>query len=111
MATKKTNITSENINEWLGSLGYLFPKNRKQLERFNTVFSNYSYELKNHKVDVNAILGKKTPSEDSSKVFVFQEFSSSEFDDLKMVARKGEELPIEIIEKIKKNQKRLNEEK
>lgn len=111
MATKKTNINNQNINEWLGSLGYLFPKNSKQLERFDVIFSNYSFELTNHKVDVNTILNKGKSNEKPTKIISLNKTESEEIEKLRMVARKGDELSSEIIEKIKRNQSKLKDEK
>jgi len=54
-------INQDILPEQLVKLGYLFPRNEKELEDFNKEFSSYDYKLRNFKVDPHALFSPNTP--------------------------------------------------
>lgn len=113
MANKKLYINSDNVNDWLGSLGFLFPKNSAQLKRFDTLYSNYPYELTGQSVDIGRIINF---SMERPRAISFPEFDKvketdfSDYEDLRMVARKGGSISHMISEKMIRNQQNLKNE-
>jgi hypothetical protein len=106
MGREEKIITEDNINEWLSSLGYLFPRNKIELARFEKLFSDYEYELNENCVDPYSIVnGNFKPRE--------IKFNDSENNDtdFRMAARNLEGLPQHIIDKVKKNQNGLDSKK
>jgi hypothetical protein len=102
----KIEITEKNIDELLGSLGYLFPSNEKELECFDKLYSDYKLE-NNKPIDPEEIMSlefeNNTPF---NKLYRIEDNSNI----LKMVARKGSNIPNHILDKIDKNQKNTDEE-
>lgn len=100
MAKKRENITPENINEWLGSLGFLFPRNKLELARFEKLYAEYDYELSGNIIDpekiikgeIEQIVPKNTSGE------------SEEVRSWRMAARNFSDIPDRILQKMKKNQ-------
>ena len=40
-------INENNLDDWLHSTGFLYPKNEKQLERFEKLYEDYDFKLSN----------------------------------------------------------------
>ncbi|MGB5989296.1 MAG: hypothetical protein WBG43_06115, partial [Marinifilaceae bacterium] len=81
----KIDITENNIDELLGSLGYLFPSNEKELERFDKLYSDYQIE-NNKPIDPKEIMSLKFENDTQfAKLYRIEDNSNI----LKMVARKG----------------------
>ncbi len=99
---KNKNITPANVTEWLASTGFLFPSNEIELSRFNKLYGELDEKLTGKEIDPERILKGLTPS----KVVKLNIATSIEdqFSSFKMVARNGGNLPIHILEKMKKNQ-------
>ena len=56
MATDKKykgKINESNLNDWLASTGYLFATNEIQLDRFNKIYEDYDFKLKDINIDVD----------------------------------------------------------
>lgn len=114
MATNKKNkgiVNMSNLDEWLCSTGFLFPENERQLERFDKLFEDYDFKLKNVSIDIKSILENnlcnaiKIIKIDNSKI-------ENEIEQLKMVARKGKNnLPQHIIDKMKGKHGKNNNDK
>jgi len=107
-------INENNLDDWLHSTGFLYPKNEKQLERFEKLYEDYDFKLRNEKIDIESIFNGTL----CYKTKVIQLNLSSSIindiedlkEDLKMVARKGQSgLPQNIIDKMKKKHKGLND--
>ena len=104
MATNKKNngiVNMDNPDEWLSSTGFLCPENEIQLDRFDKIFEDYDFKLKNASIDIKSIFENnlcdtiKIIKIDNSKI-------ENEIEQLKMVARKGQNnLPQHIIDKMK----------
>jgi hypothetical protein len=104
MEKSKDEIGIENFDEWLATTGYLFPSNPVELERFETLFKDFNYQLSPEVVDPIKIINgtyiqafKK--SESSEKI--------SDLHELKIAARNLKEIPEHILKKIKSNQNGL----
>ncbi|HKK44207.1 MAG TPA: hypothetical protein VJ964_01710 [Balneolaceae bacterium] len=103
MGKNKFNITQDNIIEWLRSTGYLFPKNKRELSRFEKLYPKVNRETKNTSIDPFAIIeGSRKPKKIQIQ---FEKDDNKEYSDLRMAARKFENLPDHIREKIKQNHK------
>ncbi|MEK6511846.1 hypothetical protein [Myroides odoratimimus] len=103
-------ITENNLDDWLHSTGFLYPKNEKQLERFEKLYEDYDFKLKDEKIDIDSIINDTL----CYKVKVMRLDLSNEIkkdiQDLKMVARKGQnEIPQHIIDKMKKKHQGPND--
>jgi Zn-dependent peptidase ImmA (M78 family) len=92
METEKRIITEDNLMEWLSSIGYLFPRNKLELTRFEKLYSNYQYVLEETCVDPYSIIrGNYT----TKKV---------KLDNDNRIARDFENLAKHVIEKLTNNQ-------
>lgn len=105
MGKNRIDINAENLNEWLAPLGYLFPKNSWELEQFEILHGKYDYKLINNPIDVDAIIEGRIQSKAIEQIPLFEEEENS-FQQLRMAARKGEAVPKEILEKMKRNQEK-----
>ncbi|MBY0482415.1 MAG: hypothetical protein K2Q21_13740 [Chitinophagaceae bacterium] len=102
MAQSKKKITPENLTEWLASTGFLMPRNKIEMQRFELLFGDEDLDLKGDEIDPDRILcgdiGK------GKIIKLPDEVKQEEITPLKMVARNGNKMPQHILDKIKKNQ-------
>jgi len=101
----KLNITEDNINELLCSLGYLYPSNEKELSRFNKLYADYECKI-NKSLDIDKIIA--IDFEDNKKTTKFHSINNNSIL-TRMAARKGNNIPEDIIKKIKDNQDNYND--
>lgn len=95
-------VTEENLDDWLHSAGYLFPTNEKQLDRFNKLYSDYDFKLKDAVIDIKSIIEETLCNKIKVIPFNLTSDVNNEIENLKMVARKGQNnLPKHIIDKMK----------
>ncbi len=100
MATKHY-MTQEQMPEWMASTGFMFPSNELELARFEKLYADDAEDMSGFEVDCERIFAAALPV----KVVLFTpEAKPEDIAPLKMVARKGSNLPKHIQEKIKKNQ-------
>jgi hypothetical protein len=101
MAQNKKDINSGNFNEWLRSTGFLLPANELELKRFEKLHSTFDYELDGSVIDptsiINGLKSRPLPKQ-------IDDHQVSEFNNFKMVARNGSDLPPHILAKMKQNQ-------
>lgn len=102
MAQNKINISPDNLNEWLASVGYLFPSNEAEMERFDALYKGEAEIITDSDVSVERILSGRVKS--IPFTHTTQSESTSQFTQYSMAARKGSDLPSHILDKIKKNQ-------
>jgi hypothetical protein len=102
MAQNKKHITPENIIEWLSSTGFLFPRNEVELERFEKLYGDIDFGLTGKEIDPDKILNGTFNEKKDLKMP--DEIKQEKINQYRMAARKGNELPKHIIDKIKKNQ-------
>lgn len=107
----KRKIDSNNLNEWLRSTGFLFPQNEIELKRFNELYSDFDFKLNDATIDVRSIIEGNVCSARGFRLLKNDNINKN-IEDLKMVARKGEEIPKHIIDKMmQKHCKSDNEDK
>lgn len=100
----------ENITEWLSSTGFLFPSNEMELERFDKLYPDVTNEVIDYNINIERILSGNVrtltikPMIDRDDITKIRQY--------RMVARfgKSEELPPTILDKIKKNEARKNDD-
>jgi Ca2+-binding EF-hand superfamily protein len=113
MATDKKHsgkVDINNLDEWLRSTGFLFPINELQLTRFNELYVDYDFKLKDASIDVKSIVGGNLCSNDIRVLRVGKNDEiNNEIEELRMVARKGQEVPKHIIDKMKKKHRKNND--
>lgn len=104
-------VTNENLDDWLSSLGFLYPITDRQLDRFDKIYEHYPYELEGKSIDVQSIINNQVIRK--TKVLNLKiEKIEEEIQTLKMVARKGQkELPQHIVDKMKKNHQKGKNDK
>lgn len=96
-------ITESNLDDWLHSTGFLYPINEKHLERFNKLYEDYDFKLKNARIDIKSIIEGTLYKKEKIIPINLNRDISNEIENLKMVARKGQDnLPQHIIDKMKK---------
>lgn len=102
MAQNKKHITPENITEWLCSTGFLFPRNKVELERFEKLYSEEDFGLTGEEIDPDKIINGTF--KETKIVKMPTDIKQEEISPYRMAARNGNNLPKHIIDKIKKNQ-------
>lgn len=96
-------ITESNLDDWLYSTGFLYPINEKQLERFNKLYEDYDFKLKNATIDIKSIIEGTLRNREKIIPMNLSSDVSNEIENLKMVARKGQSgLSQNIIDRMKK---------
>lgn len=110
MGTTKNKISNQNLEEWFRSTGFLFPTNELELERFNKLYADYDFKLKDASIDIKSIIEGNVCSCDT-KVFSIGKVDelNSEIEELKMVARKGQKVPKHILDKMTKKHRKNND--
>ena len=105
----KTKINNQNLEEWFRSSGFLFPTNELELARFNKLYADYDFKLKDASIDAKSIIEGNVCS-CGTKVFSIVKFDElkNEIEELKMVARKGQEIPKHILDKMTKKHRKNN---
>lgn len=96
-------ITEDNLDDWLHSTGFLYPRNEKQLDRFNKLFEDYDFKLNNVTIDVTSILNGTLYNKTKIIPLNLSSDFNNEIESLRMVARKGQSnnLPKHIIDKMR----------
>lgn len=102
-------INSENLDTYLGSMGFLYPINEVQLDIFNILYGDFDFKLKDLHIDVDSIINNKITKK---SVIQLNDYDPSEINELKMAARNGNEnLSQDIIDKMyEKHRKKRDDE-
>lgn len=111
MATDKKHsgkVDMSNLNEWLRSTGFLYPTNELELARFNELYADYDFKLKDVSIDVKSIIEGHLCSTRVLRIVKSEEINN-EIEDLKMVARKGQGVPQHIIDKMKQKHRKIDD--
>ena len=96
MASKSRHITELNIDNWICSLGFSFPRNESEEKLFDKLYKDFDHELTGKEIDPLKLIRQCEEEESLS--------SKNEVDNnWKMAARNYGELPKRIIDKMKKN--------
>ncbi len=106
----KNKINNNNLEEWFRSTGFLFPTNELELARFNKLYADYDFKLKDVLIDAKSIVEGNICS-CSTKVFRIEktEELKNEIEELRMVARKGHDVPKHILDKMVKKHRKNND--
>lgn len=101
-------MTEEKINDWLCSLGYLFPINDIQEKRFEKLYEDYDFILNQNMIDLDNITNNSYKCKSySPKLNIV---NSKEISELRMVARKGsKEISNDVINKMKSKHRKSND--
>lgn len=96
-------ITEDNLDDWLHSTGFLYPRNEKQLDRFNILFEDDDFKLNNARIDITSILNDTLCNKTKIIPLNLSSDFNNEIESLRMVARKGQSnnLPKHIIDKMR----------
>lgn len=107
----KNKINNQNLEEWFRSTGFLFPTNELELARFDKLYADYDFRLKDVVIDVKSIIEGDFCSCET-KVFRLDKVEEmyNEIEVLKMVARKGQEFPKHILDKMAKKHRKKNDD-
>jgi hypothetical protein len=111
-AKKIQKIALDYLDDWFASTGFLYPVNEIQLDRFNKLYQDYEFKLKDKKIDVDSITNGTMKR--SNIVFPWsEEIPEDNFENLSMAARKGQgAVPQHIIDKmLKKHNKETLDDK
>lgn len=82
----------------LGDMGFLYPVNEIQMDRFNVLFKDFDYKLKNTQIDCLSIIKGRARQ---GEVRRLENLSEDDIAQLRMVARKGiSDLPQDVLDKI-----------
>lgn len=96
MANKSRHITELNIDNWISSLGFSFPRNESEEKLFDKLYKDFDHELTGKEIDPLKLIRQCEEEESLS--------NKNEVDtNWKMAARNYGELPKHIIDKMKKN--------
>lgn len=109
-ANNKNKINNQNLEEWFRSTGFLFPTNELELARFDKLYADYDFKLKDVSIDAKLIIEGNFCSCET-KVFRIGrvEELNNQIEELKMVARKGQEIPKHILDKMTKKHRKKND--
>lgn len=105
-------INIENINEWLHSLGYFFPRNNIEEKRFEKLYSDFNHELDEKLVDPLKIIS----SINKSSIAEYKPQKSNRTrenehtKEWKLAARNKGNINKRILDKMKKNQSNSKDE-
>ncbi|MDN3643615.1 hypothetical protein QWY87_12935 [Lutimonas halocynthiae] len=98
-------VDKNNFDFWLSSTGYLFPRNETELDVFEKLYENFEHKIDLSRIDTNKII-EGNFSFKGKVVSLLKKDEIDNFDDFKMVARKGEnEIPKEILQKMRSKHK------
>lgn len=104
MTKGKVYIDNQNVYEWMCSTGYLLPSTELELARFEILYPQEQINVNPNAVDPFAIInGTRERKEYSWGQIGIDEQEQGE---LRMAARCQGEIPIHVMDKIKKNQKK-----
>ncbi len=107
----KNKINKLNLEEWFRSTGFLFPTNELELARFDKLYADYDFKLKDVSIDAKSIIEGNICSCETKAFHIGRvEELNSEIEELKMVARKGQEVPKHILDKMTKKHRNNNGE-
>lgn len=103
-------VTEDNLDVWLHSTGFLYPTNEKQLDRFNKLYEDYDFKLKDATIDVKSIIEGTLSNKTKVIPLNIDSDINNEIESLKMVARKGQSnLPKHIIDKMRNKHRDSND--
>jgi hypothetical protein len=98
-------VNESNLNYWLSSSGYLYPRNETELDLFEKTHANYDFKLENKSIDIDNIINGTLQCQ-TRVISLIDHEKEKDIQDLKMAARKGEQsIPKDILDKMKNKHK------
>lgn len=98
-------MTIEQVPDWMASTGFLFPTNELELARFEKLYPAEEVDVSGFSINFDQIFSN---SPQKKILTMSTDVPVEKIEPLKMVARKGVNLPKHIQDKIKKNQDQRN---
>ena len=102
MTQNKKHLTPDNITEWLASTGFLFPRNKVELERFEKLYGEVDFGLTGNEIDPDKIINNSF--RENKNIIMPDDINQNEINKYRIAARNGKVLPKHIIDKIIRNQ-------
>lgn len=111
MADNKKHILDlETLDHYLGSIGFICPRNEQQLDLFEKLYEDFDFKLKDSRIDVTAIISNQLSKK--SVIRLLKDDSTNEVNELKMAARKGSQgLSQDIIDKMYGKHRKKSDDK
>ena len=98
-------VNESNLNHWLSSSGYLYPRNETELALFEKAYTEYDFKLENKSIDVDSIINGTLKCR-TKVISLFDPDDEKDIQELKMAARKGiQSIPKDILDKMKNKHK------
>jgi hypothetical protein len=98
-------VNESNLNHWLSSSGYLYPRDETELDLFEKAYAGYDFKLENKSIDFDSIINGTLTCQ-TKVISLFDPEEEKDIQDLKMAARKGEQsIPKDILDKMKNKHK------
>jgi hypothetical protein len=98
-------VNESNLNHWLSSSGYLYPRNEIELDLFEKAYADYDFKLENKSIDIDSIINGNLTCQ-TKIISLIDSEEEKDIQDLKMAARKGEQsIPKDILDKMKNKHK------
>ncbi|MCW8896598.1 MAG: hypothetical protein OQJ96_06125 [Flavobacteriales bacterium] len=100
---KSKHITSDNISQWISSLGFSFPRNETEERVFDKLYANFEYKLTGKELNIGKLIEEVESEEQEVKMI-------RDSSNWKMAARNidNSNLPEHILKKMIKNQNGKN---
>lgn len=98
-------VNEYNLNYWLSSTGFLYPRNENELDLYEKVYADYDFKLKDKSIDIDSIINGKLVCQ-TKVISLISPEEKEDIQNLKMAARKGNQsIPKEILDKMKSKHK------
>lgn len=98
-------VNESNLNHWLSSSGYLYPRNEIELDLFEKAYADYDFKLENKSIDIDSIINGTLKCQ-TKVISLFDLEEEKDIRELKMAARKGNQsIPKDILDKMKNKHK------
>ena len=101
-------INENNLDHWLSSSGYLYPRTEPELNLFEKAIADFEFKLENKSIDIESIVNGALTCH-KNVISLISDEDKTEINTLKMAARKGDQsIPKEILDKMKDKHKNGN---
>jgi hypothetical protein len=102
-------VNDTNLDHWLSSTGYLYPRNETELDLFEKIHIDYKSKLEDKSIALDSIINGTLGCQ-TKVISLISPEEKEDIQELKMAARKGNQsIPKEILDKMKDKHK--NEDK
>ena len=111
MADNKKHIFDlETLDHYLGSTGFICPRNERQFDLFEKLYEDFDLKLKDATINVAGIISNQLTKK--TVIRLLQDDNTNEINELKMAARKGSQgLSQDIIDKMYGKHRKKSDDK